>query len=220
MNQGQKIAVVVVSLALVVVGAFMLINNSKEQGKQTTLPTSPEGLMEYTIDERPTDFVKFGTITANNPGLVQDTLYLIYEEPGKPALKKEIVMDALSVCGSIPCMLMSLSFDVAFGGKRVAIEAIKDGDDKVILRKMTIVEEGQEPRLNQPGSIFVPWMYVRSLIKECKVSSVMQTHALDVYVTIKEGGRKVRAVEPVIDEVIRVFDEVREICPPVAIATE
>jgi hypothetical protein len=168
--------------------------------------------------------VKAGVITANNPGLGQDTLYLIYEEPGKPALKKEIVMDTLSICGgnngALPCMAMSVSFDVAFAGKRAVVEAIKDGEDAVILRKMTVVEEGQEPRLNEPGSIFVPWPYAASLIRSCNVSNVMQTHALDVYITIKDTNQRVRAVEPMIDEVFRVFDEVRQICPQIPLATE
>lgn len=218
LGRGQKIILGLGFLVFILAGLWILSNINNKGGQITTPAPSEE--LNYTIDERPVDFVKVGTITANNPGLVQDTLYFIYEEPGKPALKKELVIDTLSVCGALPCILMSLSLDVAFGGKRVVIEAIKHGEDTVILRKMTVVVEGQEPRLNESGSIFVPWMYVRSLIKECKVSSVMQTHALDVYVTMKENNRRVRTVEPVIDEIFRALDEVRSICPAISVATE
>ncbi len=216
----QKIIIGIVFSFFIVVGLGILVVFVNDKLAFSRSSSIPHGGLEYVIDERPTDFVKAGTITVNNPGLSQGELYFIYEEPGKPALKKEIVMDALSVCGSLPCVAMSISFDIAFHGKRVVVEGVKEGENSIIARKITVVPDGGEVRLPGLGSIFVPWMYVRSLITECEVSSIMQTHSLDVYVTIKENNRRVRTVEPGIDEVFRALDEVTGSCPSISVATE
>jgi hypothetical protein len=97
------------------------------------------------IDSRKSDFTKAGVIVFRGEGVPFGTPYLVYEEPGKPALTKELKFDALSTCGSVSqqivCMALSVSFDVAFGGKRVLIEGISEDDGTVTIRKLQRLEE-------------------------------------------------------------------------------
>mgnify|MGYP006195663719 FL=1 len=44
------------------------------------------------------EFEREGNLTRNNPGMEPDIWYLIYEEPGQPALNTQLVFDATSIC--------------------------------------------------------------------------------------------------------------------------
>lgn len=175
------------------------------------------------FSEQPTDIVKIGNLVFDNPGLRQDTPYLVYEEPGKPALTAELVMDAESVCsagtGSAPCMAMSVQWSVAFKGKRAIVEGFKDGDDKIIVRKLRVLEEGQPALPYDPGHVFIPWPKAVSLIENCSVDMVTQTHSLDIYLSLK-NGKEVVTVEPTIDEVFKVVTEAQKTCGSYPVATE
>ncbi len=89
------------------------------------------------------DFYKNGVITANNPGQKPDTMYLIYEEPGKPALSKELIIDSQSVClapnGSSKCISISAPLEVSFSGKRVYVSGLEQGE-KVLVRELGVLE--------------------------------------------------------------------------------
>lgn len=175
------------------------------------------------IESEPTDFVRTGTVVFNAPGNKPGVPYLLYEEPGKPALKKELILDALSVCaapnGAAACMAMSVTLDVPFHGKRATVEGEIRGDSAVLVRKLQVIADAQQPRSPGPGSIFISWPQAIFLIRECRVSMLMQTHSLDVYLTLPDG-RVLRAVEPVIDEVFRIHADTQGKCPGIPIATE
>jgi len=212
----QKSVLIILAILAALVGGFYWLNTYIYNEKQGS------GEPPQVTRSAPTDFLRVGNITVNNPGQAQGVMYLVYEEEGAPALSRELVLDEMSICasgsGGLPCMAMSVTFDMAFGGRRAMIEGVLQGD-KVLVRKMRILAEGEEPLSMDTGSVFIGWMDARRLIQSCSVESVMQTHALDVYLTLKDGER-LRAVEPVIDEVFRVYDEVRGICPPIPLATE
>lgn len=199
-----------VVIAIVGIGLYFYFNT-----------TSPNTTTVEIIEE-PTNFLKAGVIVFNNPGLKENTPYLIYEAPGQPALTMELSLDGLSVCaaqnGATPCIAMSVTLDVPFGGKRAIIEGI-ERDGVVIVRKLQRLAENETPRLGTPGSIFISWPHAISLLKECKVEGVMQTHGLDVYITLKDG-RRVRAVEPVIDEIFHVLNGPDISCPKISVGTE
>lgn len=170
----------------------------------------------------PTDVVKVGYLTFDTPGLAQDTMYLVYEEPGKPALTAELVMDEMSVCGSqsgaTPCMAMSITFSTAFAGKRALVEGNMQGD-AILVRKLFIVEGGMEPLVYEPGRRYISWPHAVRLIEECRVEMIMQTHALDVGLTL-EDGIVLYAIEPTIDEVFRVHQGTGSRCGQIPVATE
>jgi len=202
-----------IAVLVVLVVGFFILNSYIYNKKQGDTPEIPKS--------EPTDFAEAGVITVNNPGQAQGTIYLIYEKPGAPALSKELVLDAMSVCaapgGATPCVAMSITFDAVFAGKQAVVEGTEDGD-KVLVRKLRILAEGEEARFAEPGSTFISWYWATELIRKCEIESVMQTHALDVYLTLKNGER-VRAVEPLIDEVFKVLQEVGN-CGGIPLATE
>jgi len=179
---------------------------------------------EVIINELPTDFAEIGNFVINIPSEDESDLpRIVYEEPGAPALTKKLVFDELSVCQSenraVMCVAMSVTLDIPFGGKRVLVEGVRQAEDKVLVRRIKAFREGElefEPIL---GSIFISWHQARELILGCRVSAVMQTHALDIYLTLKDG-REIRAVEPTIDEIFRVVDEAKARCGAIQLATE
>lgn len=69
------------------------------------------------------------------------------------------------------------------------------------------------------GSVFISWYDATQLLKDCQVTMAMQTHALDVYLDLSDG-RRVRAVEPQIDELFGVVNDAQQTCGPFPVATE
>lgn len=174
------------------------------------------------FDEQLTNFVRVGTVVFDTPGLKKDTPYLIYEEAGAPALRKELVFDAQSSCmtssGGIPCMAMSITLDVLFGGKFALIEGIEK-KDQVIVRLIRHLESVENVSIPLSGSLVVTWPTVLRLMESCLVREVFQSHALDVTVLLKDG-RLLRTVEPIIDEIFKVEERTRALCGSIIIATE
>lgn len=174
------------------------------------------------ISGTPTDFSRQGVITVNNPGQAQDVPVLVYEAPGSPALTKELIFDELSICasgnGSLPCMAMSATYGAAFGGKRVVVEG-ETRDGKVLVRKLSVSRDDFPAAVPAPGSVFISWADAVKAIENCMAEEIAQTHSLDVYLTL-DDGRRVRAVEPAIDEVMPVAERARRECRNMVIATE
>lgn len=63
------------------------------------------------------------------------------------------------------------------------------------------------------------WELVEQAIRDCDVSSIMQTHALEVTVVLK-NGEVVKAKEPKIDDVFDIVNQFREKCGEIRMATE
>jgi hypothetical protein len=88
------------------------------------------------------NFVKSGVAAKNNPGLQKDKLYLIYEEPGKPAQSVILNFDAESLCiatdgKKTPCMALSVSDYGLSNGRKISITGIKEMDS-VLVREMEL----------------------------------------------------------------------------------
>ena len=181
-----------------------------------------EAMGEFTFEDTVTDFFEVGTATTDNPETGLGTPLLVYEKPGMPALTRDLVFDVLSFCaspsGAVPCVAMSATFDVSFGGKRVSVEGIETSEG-VLVRKIRALREGEEMLGSETGNSFISWGHARSLIENCEAKMVFQTHALDVYLTL-EDDRRVKTVEPGIDEVFRVLEGVQGKCPQIPVATE
>jgi len=172
------------------------------------------------INERPTDFAEKGTLVINIPTVDQPEMpRLIYEKPGQPALYKKLIFDETSICGSIPCMAMSASLDVAFAGKRIGVEGIINGTDAVLVKKLTKFNEGELEYDLQIGSVFIPWMKAVEIIRQCQVGMLTQAHSLDVYLVLNDG-RNLRTVEPQIDELFVVYNSNKDRCGEIPIGTE
>lgn len=206
------------ALVALIAIVFFALNALEPRTHNEGAPETPQ--VEATA---PTDTVKAGYLTFDTPGLQQDTPYLVYEEPGKPALTARLIMDAMSSCsagqGATPCIAMSVQWSTVFGGKRAIVEGNAAEDGSILVRKLRIIAEGEPVLLNEPGRSFMSWPHAVSLIESCSVAMVMQTHALDVQLTLKDG-RELVAVEPVIDEVFQVVQRSTPACGQIPVATE
>lgn len=78
------------------------------------------------------NFVRSGVAVLDEPGRQSSNIYLVYEEPGKPALKLRLLIDGKSFCGSkeqkIVCMALSVSNFGLFNGKPIKVIGIRSGD--------------------------------------------------------------------------------------------
>lgn len=211
-------AIILVAAVILIASAMTGIDTPKDPMTPPPLPPTPPGK----ISGQATNFAQAGTIVFNNPGFRIHTPYLAYEAPGQPALTKELIFDELSVCaalsGGTPCIAMSVTLDIPFNGKRAIVEGIKQGE-QILVRKLYVVEEGQPELLPGPGRIFISWLQAKNFIEDCGVTMITQTHSLDVILTMTDGSTLV-AVEPTIDEVFSVAQEVSSKCGNIPLATE
>ncbi len=63
------------------------------------------------------------------------------------------------------------------------------------------------------------WNLIKQAIAECKIDSVMQTHALEVTATFKDG-RIITAKEPKIDDIFYIIDQCKNKCGEIKMMTE
>ena len=65
----------------------------------------------------------------------------------------------------------------------------------------------------------IPWDQVEPLLLSGKVTKVMQTHDLNVYLT-RSDGRIILTVEPEIDAIFKLIEQCGDPCKAIIIATE
>ncbi|MCK9438780.1 hypothetical protein M0Q39_01735 [Patescibacteria group bacterium] len=63
------------------------------------------------------------------------------------------------------------------------------------------------------------WNLIKQAIAECEIESVMQTHALEVTATFK-NGEEITAREPKIDDIFDIVDQYKDKCGEIIMATE
>ena len=203
-------------------GSDKIGQNNAAGGVDRTSTSTVESELSLATS-RPTDFFAVGTVTFNSPGLKSDRSYLLYEEPGAPALYRELMFDSLSWCGtpSGGTVCLTLSTNRPFQGERVTVEGVLEGE-VIVVRKLQSRPAGDEglPILPVHNRVFIGWPEAMAHIRNCEVAMVVQTHSLDVIIDLKQDGRQVVAVQPSIDEVFRVLDEVKDRCEPIPMATE
>ncbi len=215
----KKVLLVLIIILIAGIGSVVYFYFRQSAPETATEPKNGNQI----IQTEPTDFAAKGVVVFNNPGLKPDTPYLVYEEPGAPGLSAELVFDEYSICsgggGALPCMAMSIGWEEFFAGKNAILEGVRQPDSVVLVRRLRSLSQNELVLKPQTGAVFTPWVQVSNEIKNCNIAEIMQTHSLDVYVTLKDGT-KLHTVEPSIDEVFRVFDGVRANCPNVRLGTE
>jgi hypothetical protein len=170
----------------------------------------------------PTNFAEQGVITFNSPGNEPGVPYLVYEAPGQPALSRRLILDELSYCafgsGATPCMALSVTLDKPLNGRKALVEG-EEQNDVVLVRKLWVIEgEGPLP-LTAVGRQFISWPQAMTLIRNCDVEVVAQSHSLDVNLKLKSGEELV-AVEPRTDDVFPIVQEVSDKCGNIPQAME
>ncbi len=161
MKKSSKILIISIILVLIVTGVriYIILKNNKTENNQVACTMEaklcPDGSYvgrtgpkcEFTpCPSAPAakgSFYKKGVATFNNPGQKANTLYLVYEEPGSPAVSKELVFDSQSQCvlpaGSASCSQID-SLQLYFGGKRVYVSGNLQAE-KVSVSELGILQE-------------------------------------------------------------------------------
>lgn len=63
------------------------------------------------------------------------------------------------------------------------------------------------------------WEMLKQAVKDCKVTSIMQTHSLEVTAVLRTGV-VIKAMEPEIDDIFDVINQTRDKCGEIRMATE
>ncbi|MFA5013188.1 MAG: hypothetical protein WC520_01350 [Candidatus Paceibacterota bacterium] len=83
------------------------------------------------------NFKQTGNIVKDNPGLEPNQWYLVYEQPGAPALNVKLSFDNNIVClsneAATPCS------QVLAQGARVEIQGVKE-DNTVLVKIITVIQ--------------------------------------------------------------------------------
>ena len=72
---------------------------------------------------------------------------------------------------------------------------------------------------NEQGVVTTDWEVLVELIEACEATSITQSHSKEVRITTKEGFI-LRAKEPEIDDIFTVYNNIKETCGSIPIATE
>lgn len=193
-------------------------------GKRLYPVQDPGPQMSQKVNGNATTFANVGLVTfqSNDPGPQFTPFFTYTVAHGTSTATSTLVFDELSFCsasnGSVPCMAMSVTFDVPFGNKQAIVEGIQQGSE-ILVRKLNVVPPGQIPIVPQVGSTFISWPQAINFIESCGVKMVMQSHALDVYLTFHDNTQ-LRTVEPTIDAIFPVVEKAKSSCGDIIIATE
>lgn len=112
-------------------------------------PNSATSTNDNTISLGVENFHVTGTLVRNNPGLKPDVWYIIYEQPGTPALSLELRFTDTSICllsgMQTDCQTISVK-----NGRRAEVWGIKE-ENMLTATRLEIAAENTEPL--SPGEI-------------------------------------------------------------------
>ncbi len=97
MEAKNKIWTVVAIIIIAVLAVAAIFYFGRNKNKEENSP-SPNPSAVVTIPPEELNFSKTGNLAKQKNEVGDDAWFLIYEEPGKPALKAELVFDEESVC--------------------------------------------------------------------------------------------------------------------------
>lgn len=102
MQKKSLFTVLMIVLVLILAGAgYFLYKNPGEKSPESSQTPSVSGMSMQSNDdftETEVNFSKDGNLTKGPSELGDEGWFLTYEEPGKPALKAELVFDETSIC--------------------------------------------------------------------------------------------------------------------------
>ncbi len=191
--------------------------------KMSKTPADTATTTSDKVNGNPTNISERGRIVFEIINGQLSAPFFLYTKAGFTTQESStLTFDALSSCvvGNLgtPCLSISTAFESYFSGRSVLVEGIESREE-ILVRKLRVMEEGQDGIVSAPGNIFVSWEQAVRFINSCSVKLAGQTHALDVYLKMKDGTN-VRTVEPVIDEVFRVVHNAPKTCGNIGLATE
>ncbi len=139
MHMNKKIGLLLIILALLIgMGTYALIRLNQRIDTINTETTTPPQTSQQI------NFVETGTLTRNNPGQPQGEWFLIYEQPGAPALNVQLNITQNSQCFNstqLPCTQANLQ-----PGDRVLIRGVRENNTVEVTRLEVITTE--QPQTN------------------------------------------------------------------------
>jgi hypothetical protein len=157
------------------------------------------------------NFSRTGNLVINNPGLEEDTWYLIYENPGSPAKNIKLSFDNKSFCKNYNNSCLDLVI-----GDRVSIKGIEDNGE-VLVRELEVVD-GSEADIAS-GPVVVDWEIAIGFLNDCNVREVSLNKDREVYLTLNDG-RKLFTIEPRDNSILEKIEENKKKCGEVPFISE
>lgn len=169
---------------------------------------------------RPTDFAQAGTLRftrAPNPTI--DEAVFEYLGANNATTSIPVKFDQGTICvidnWGLPCAAMSMTHDVAFGGKRATVEGVRDGD-YIRMQKLHVYGPDEPITPPLPGMVYVNWSDMEAALKSCRrVKAVFDnTPERMVRITFWDSPETWEAWQPLRGSLMTVLDEAKQLkCP-------
>jgi hypothetical protein len=157
------------------------------------------------------NFSRVGNLVINNPGLEENTWYLVYENPGSPASNVKLSFDNKSVCKNQDNSCLDL-----VAGDRASIKGI-DANGKILVRELEILGGSDIDIAN--GPVVVDWEVATGFLNDCKINEVSLNNKKEVYLTLNDG-RKLFTIEPKDDSISKKIKEIEKKCGETTFVSE
>lgn len=143
--------------------------------KEVVMNVTPEGVA-ITQDHQPTDFAEQGRLRFLDPADPQGQAILLYKQSQSQFTNSiPVVFTTKTLCatrtGTLPCMAMSATRDVAFGDRPVTIDGrVENG--RVLIYKLDAYDPGEVVVQPVAGTVYVDWEDAAAALKACRVRVV------------------------------------------------
>jgi len=169
---------------------------------------------------RPTDFAEVGTLrfpTPPNPTIREAVLE--YAGPSNTTTTVPVVFDnsgLMTICVAnnwgLPCAAMSTTYDMAFSGKRAAVEGVVEGG-KVLMHKLHVY--GPDEQIVKPaiGTTYVNWDDAVAALNTCrKVKTVFDNQSeKTVRFTFWDNTETWEALQPLRESLMTALEDAKKI---------
>ncbi len=171
----------------------------------------------------PTNFAESGRLRLATSTERAYSFEFIYAPAGKATTTQPLIFDVQSLCsasnGTLPCMAMSATYDLAFGSRQLVIEGVQD-EKGVTIRRLRAYEPGEPITIPRIGLFYVDWPQVVSAFESCDVKSVM-THLDNTVELFFWGNDRVWiSLQPLQGDLERTLDRVGDSCSPISRLTQ
>jgi len=106
--------------------------------------TTPQEETPWKMDLSGVDFNQIGYLWDREPEIPNQGIFILYEEPGSPALSIQLTFDNQSACTfgerSVPCLGLTPSIEEKIGEERMFVEGIQQGE-AVLVRNLALDRE-------------------------------------------------------------------------------
>lgn len=179
---------------------------------QSTIPIPTESERS-----RPTDFSEIGRLqfpVAANPIITEAALE--YVDANNATTTIPVAFDQQTICvmnnWGLPCAAMSMTYDVAFAGKRVGVEGIREGAH-IRMQKLRVYGSDEQAVKSQTGTTYVDWSEAVAALNTCgKVKAVFDDQsAKTARLSFWGNSDTWEALQPLQGSLIKALEDAKKI---------